>query len=370
MIKIVFFIESLNAGGKERRLVELIKGIVKIKDVIPELVLIKNEIFYKEIISLNVKIHVIERKFIKKDPRLFYLFYKICKKTKPRVIHVWGSMPAIYSIPAKLFLGIPMINSEIADSPSKIKFSLLSHKISFPFSDLILSNSQAGLDAYNAPKSKNKIIYNGFDFKRIKYLQDIQHVKKNFDITTKLVVGMVATFSDKKDYITYIDTAIKVLDQRRDVTFLCIGAGDFMPVKKYYASLIEKKKIQNNILFLGRQENVESIMNVCDIGVLSTNIKNHGEGISNAILEFMALGKPVIATEHGGNLELIKNKVNGFLVKPNSIIDLTKRIIYLLDNIKLANKMGITGKHRVRKYFKYSDMFTEFISSYYQVLNK
>ena len=166
-MKILLFIESLRSGGKERRLVELIKGLQKYPDIECELVLTKKEIHYSDIFNTGIKFHYIIRKNLKKDPRLFLLFYKIAKKFKPDIIHVWGNMVAIYAIPAKVLLGIPMINNQITVAPLKVSGGLFSHHITFPFSDRILANSYAGLKSYNAPKVKSSVIYNGFDFNRI-----------------------------------------------------------------------------------------------------------------------------------------------------------------------------------------------------------
>ena len=79
-MKILFYIESLNSGGKERRLVELIKGLSKYPDIEMELVLTRDYIHYKEISDTGIKIHFNIRKGLKKDPRLFFKFYKIAKK--------------------------------------------------------------------------------------------------------------------------------------------------------------------------------------------------------------------------------------------------------------------------------------------------
>ena len=150
-MKILFFIESLRPGGKERRLVELIKNLLKDSNVKCELVLTKKEIHYKEIFKTGIKIHFIVRKYFKKDPRLFFMFYNITKQYQPDIIHVWGNLVAIYAIPAKLLLRIPIINNQIADAPIKISKGLLSHKLTFLFSDRIIANSISGLISYSAP---------------------------------------------------------------------------------------------------------------------------------------------------------------------------------------------------------------------------
>ena len=199
-----------------------------------------------------------------------------------------------------------MINNQITNSTIQQGSKILSHKLTFPFSDRIIANTFAGLEAYKAPKNRSLVIYNGFDFKRIENLTKANILRHKLQISTKYIVGMVASFTDKKDYTSYIKAANRVLENENEITFLCIGSGDSSNFEKEIPT-----KNKNRILFLGSREDIESIMQLCDIGVLTTN-EWHGEGISNAILEFSALSKPVIATSGGGTTEIIEDHVNGF----------------------------------------------------------
>ncbi len=363
-MKILYFIDSLGSGGKERRLLELIKRLSKMPDYEMELVVTKNEIHYKEIFSMNIKIHFLVRKGFKKDPRIFINFFKITKSFKPDIIHVWSNMVAIYAIPTKFFLKIPMINNQITNAPEKVSNSFFGPGLTFPFSDKIIANTYAGLKAYKAPKNKSLVIYNGFDFNRIKNLEEKFVIRKKFKIETKYVVGMVASNTVKKDYLTYIKGALLVLNSFQNVTFLCIGSGDFSE----YRNLIPTKYV-NKILFLGKQDAIESIMNVCDIGVLITNNDKHGEGISNAILEFFALGIPVIATRGGGNAEIIEDKISGFLISPKSENELAFKILELIKNENIKREFGFAANHIVIKKFSISEMIDQFNSIYTKELD-
>ncbi len=361
-MKILFFIESLRSGGKERRLVELIKGLAKNPDIEMEIVLTKEEIHYTDVLATNIKIHyTVRKKGLKKDPRIFYKFYKVAKKVKPDVIHVWGNLVAIYAIPAKVLLRIPMVNSQIADAPENIGNSILSHRLSFPFSDKILANSYAGLRAYSAPEKKSSVIYNGFDFTRVSNIENKSSIRNNFNITTKLVVGMVASFSDMKDYTSYIQAANKILKNTKEVTFLCIGSGD----DSVYQQMVAIENI-GRVLFLGKQNNVENIMNICDIGVLST----YTEGISNALLEFAALGKPVVTTFGGGNIELVDHEETGYLVNQKSPEKLAEKIEILLKDKKKRVEFGGKAKEKVFQQFSIENMISDFTNTYIKVIKE
>ena len=356
-MKILFIIESLRAGGKERRIVELLKGLKKHKELHLELVLTRTEIHYEEIYTLDIPIHIIERKYIKKDPLVFFKLYSLTKRINPDIIHVWGHMVAVYSVPTKILLGIPLVNNEITDAtPDKNK---LGKNIVFLNSDRIISNTAAGLKAYKAPMSKSTVIYNGFNFDRLIDVEGKEVIRKRFEIETEYVVAMVATFYKYKDYGTYIKAAQMVLDQRDDVTFLCVGDGDDSPYRK-----LVSETHRNRIRFLGRQAKVESIMNVCDIGVLTTNVKTHGEGISNALMEFMALGKPVITTNYGGSVELVEDGVSGYLIEGFDFSTLTDRILHLLNNKDEKIRIGEQAYKTVTEKFSIDRMVNDFYTEY------
>ncbi|MCF8460895.1 MAG: glycosyltransferase family 4 protein [Flavobacteriales bacterium] len=332
-----------------------------IENMTLDLVLTKREIHYKEIHELPVTIHYVERKYLKKDPRIFFLFFKLVKQIKPDLIHVWGNMVAVYAIPAKVLFRIPMINSQITNAPQELSKGFFNHRLTFPFSDKIVANSYAGLNIYQAPLHKSQVIYNGFNFERVRNLPNSDLVRKRFSIYGKYVIGMIATFSDKKDYNTFIKAAIEVLIQRKDVTFICVGSGDDSVIRAMIPT-----EFLPNIRFLGKQDDVESIMSICDIGVLCT----YGEGISNALLEFASLGKPILASNNGGTPELIEDGKSGYLLKPFSSDDLTSREMELLNDCDFAKEMGARGKEIVQQKFGIDQMTTNFLQVYKECLKK
>jgi glycosyltransferase involved in cell wall biosynthesis len=149
------------------------------------------------------------------------------------------------------------------------------------------------------------------------------------------------------------------LKNRRDVTFLCVGDGDDSAMRALVPTELSK-----NILFLGRQNKVESIMNICDIGVLATDVKYHAEGISNALMEFMALSKPVMATNYGGSVELVIDGETGYLINAYDHQQLAARIGELLSNDSKRVALGAASKARVETEFSIDKMIASFYHEY------
>jgi len=358
MIKILYVIDGLRSGGKERRFLSLLKKIALLENFQCELILFNKDIHYKEIFDLDVKISFISRKK-SFDINSFNNFKNKVKSLNPNIIHAWDTLSTLYAIlPAKLF-NIKLITSKITDAPLKYKklskYGIAS-ELCFKYSDLILSNSNAGIKSYRVPIKKSKVIYNGFDPNRKKIIINKSEKIKSFNIKEIFLVGMIANFNKNKDYNTFIKTAIMINKKNKDIGFIVVGDGPFR--KKF-------NNINNNgIYFLGKRNDIEEIIQCCDIGVLLTNKKNHGEGISNSLMEFMAFGKPVIASDNGGNSELINNEHSGYIIEENSPELLMEKIIFLKNNYKKLNNLGENAALRIKNKFNINIMLKSFIHIY------
>jgi glycosyltransferase involved in cell wall biosynthesis len=363
-MKILFFIDSLHSGGKERRLTELMKALASKSGMDFRLVVMNKEIHYKEVLNLNIKIHYLIRK-TKKDISIFNDFYKICREFQPDIIHAWNSMTVLYSIPASILLRIKLINGMVANAPlhnNMFNKNWLRAKLTFPFCDLIIANSKAGLKAYPSAIKKSAVVYNGYDFKRNERLISKQTIRKELDISTKFIVGMVASFSKAKDYKTFFKAAGIVLEKRDDVTFLAVGNDtDSLACRQLAESFVKKQFLR----LLGKKSNIESYINVTDICVLAT----FSEGISNSIMEYMALAKPVIATDGGGTVEIVKDKITGYLIKVSDPTELASKIEVLLDSSALRQEFGDLGEERIRTFFSIESMVNKYIHFYNSILN-
>lgn len=361
-MKILYIIESLGSGGKERRLIELIKGFSRYENNDIEIIILSKTVHYQEIYDLVTNIHFLKRD-LRKDISLIHKFIKVLRNFKPEIIHCWDNIAAMHFAPISRLKGIPFINSMISTAPSRLSiFSKLywQYAISYPFSNILLTNSKAGLWSFRVPAKKGRFIHNGFDMNRNLTLVDKNEIRKKFNIETKHVVGMTASFSVKKDYETFVGAAQEFLKKERNITFVAIGDG---PKLKEIKALIEPGN-EENFRFLGRQRDVESIANIFDIGVLTT----FTEGISNALMEFMSLSKPVIATDGGGTNELVLEKETGYLIDQGNQSQLVHKFDLLLSNPGLALMMGSKGKKRIEENFSMDCMVQDTYKLYKELL--
>ncbi len=364
LMKILHFTDSLRSGGKERQLVELLKGLSSREHIQCELATMSREIHYPEVFELDVKIHYLLWRG-KRDLTIFFRFHRLCREIRPDVIQTWGSFPSVFTVPAAKLSGAKFVNGTIRKAPERLGFlgeDWVRSKLTFPFSDRIVANSFAGLKSYRAPAVKSLCVHNGFDFNRIRDLRAPGEVRRRFGVVTDKVVGMVATFSDLKDYETYFSAAESILARRNDVTFVAVGDGPDFERRKGSIS----PRFRQNIRLLGKQDNAESIINIFDIGVLAT----FTEGLSNSIMETMALGKPVVASENDGNAELVVHDETGFLVKQKDPGDMARAISRLLDDETLRLEMGARSRKRIEDKFSLEKMTRSYTDLYESLLEK
>jgi glycosyltransferase involved in cell wall biosynthesis len=363
-MKILFLIDAITTGGKERRMIELLKGLVKMGDYDITLISFTPGVEYPYLLDMPIKLIELKRSG-KKDLTMFKKLYKIIKNIEPQIIHSWGDMSSFYAIPSlMLYRKARFINGIIADAPDNLSIlnqHYLLGKLTFPFSDIIVSNSFAGIRSYNAPSKKSHCIYNGMDFNRFANLKPKQLLLDSLSLKNDdFLVGMIAAFEERKDHETVIRAAAKIQAQEEKIKILFMGDGKLRkPMEELAASLNLK-----NILFLGRLPDVENYVQLLDVGILATNNTVHGEGISNALIECMALGKPIIGTAGGGTNELIQNGNNGYLIQTKDPDQLAEKILYLFNHKDVAKELGKNGQKMALEKFSIDRMTSDFIDLY------
>ena len=161
-----------------------------------------------------------------------------------------------------------------------------------------------------------------------------------------------------------IDAAVKMCTRNKKVIFLLIGEGENRSriMQKVPAEMLDKQ-----IYFLGMRDDIESILQISDVGLL---ISAPCEGLSNSIIEYMASGRPVIATEGGGTGELVRDGINGFLIENKNSDLIVKKIETLMQDPRLAAEMGANGYKWVRENLDVKKMTDSYIDLYSKLINK
>ncbi len=360
-LRILHLVDSLRIGGKERQTVELLKGLCRSSSVESIVVTMGVEQFYvPDIQNLGIPLFYLVR-HMRWDPTVFPRLWRIMRQFCPDIIHTNSEMAMSYAWPLARLMNIRIINNTIRNAFSGNGLRWRWHKLMLHLADARVANSKAGFASRGIPHDDpgNYVIYNGLDLDRFESRASPNGEKLAFHAKGRKVVGMVAEFSDYKDFSTFIRAAQEVLARRQDVVFVAVGDGKNLDACKRMVSTNEK-----SILFLGKRKDVEALLQQIDIGVLCT----FTEGISNSVMEYMAAGKPVVVTHGGGSSELIVDGEHGFLVPASDPKAVARRLEFLLDHPSNAEQMAAAGRSRVQEMFSLSQLAENTLRMYREVL--
>ena len=179
------------------------------------------------------------------------------------------------------------------------------------------------------------------------------------------VVGIVAMLRPVKDHATFLRAARRVLDRFPQTRFLVIGRQLPDPFPRLQA-LAGELEIDEQVTWVGSVENPVTILPHCDVGVLSSR----SEGLSNALIEYAGVGLPAVATDVGGNREIVQEGHTGFLVPPASPEAMAERICRLLSDSALRTKFGENARRRAGWLFSEKRVLEEYAQLYFRLAAK
>lgn len=219
----------------------------------------------------------------------------------------------------------------------KVKFVLAN-------SDRVIAQLQ---DEERVNRQKLQKIYNGIDVSRYATINTRPLMRAQWGIGERDVVFiMVANLIGYKGHEDLLQ-ALHLIQQQLPSRWrlLCVGRDN--GILASLQSLAQQWRLEENIHWLGVREDIPDLLAAADIGVLCS----HEEGFSNAILEGMAAGLPMVVTDVGGNAEAVIHEQTGLVVPAKNPRLLADALLRLAQNTGLANTMGIAGRARVNQCF-------------------
>ena len=293
--------------------------------------------------------------------------YQFIRKEKFDIVHVHTPIACVLGRIAAKIAGVPLIIYTVHgfyfhDGMARWKKEIL---ISFEkimsnfFTDLIFTQSKE--DEKTAVNvgiiAKNKIFHigNGVDINKFKLNNvsiDWLAKRKEFNIDLKAkIVCFIGRIIREKGVIDLVYAFKNVLNELPETILLIIGDNKAnerdLETKNETVFLINKFNIEENIIITGYRNDIGDLLAMVDVFVLPS----YREGMPRSIIEAMAIGKPVIATNIRGCREEVINDKTGYLVPIKNPRKLASAILKILKNEKLASKMGQYGRARVEAEF-------------------
>jgi glycosyltransferase involved in cell wall biosynthesis len=202
------------------------------------------------------------------------------------------------------------------------------------------------IDFRVAKESKLRVIHSGIELDKFKEPDSLEKTKaqNNLGIPEKAtVVGTAGRLVPVKGPEYLLKAAKYVLSSYPDTVFVFAGDG---PLWKILEKKAFELDISKNVYFLGWKKNIRSVMSMYDIFVLPSL----NEGMGRVLIEAMNLGKPIVASNIGGILDLISHGKNGYLVSAKNPVQLANSIKTLIENKEIRHKMGEEGKKKAESF--------------------
>lgn len=197
-------------------------------------------------------------------------------------------------------------------------------------------------------EKKITTIYNGLDLGRFSQTQaGSREALVEFDLPGdgRPVVTLVANLRHSvKDHPTFLQAAARVHAQMPEAAFVLAGEGELLGSMQALAAQLG---LGQSIFFLGRCTKIPQLLAISDVCVLSSRF----EGFSNAVLEYMAAERPVVATDVGGIREAVRDGETGYIVPVGNAETMAARILTLLQDPGKARAMGKNGRKIVEQFF-------------------
>lgn len=361
-------VTNFGSGGTEGQVHNLIKVLDHQRFDLQFACLKKFGLFLDEVERLQIPVREFPiSSFL--DPRTQWQLWKMAaymRAERVQIAHSYNFYSNVMAVPAARLAGVPVVLASIRDRG--IYLTPMQKKVQkwvCNLADRVLVNAESIRDwliEQGVPRQKIALVRNGIDLSLYEHAAQTSDIRKELGIpaTARLVI-MLARLNPQKGIDEFLHAAAKVRKLHPDVHFLVVG--DKLEFKdgavvsdvdyhNYLHRLTETLRIGHCTWYTGHRTDVPSLLAQSCISVLPS----HSEGLSNSLIESMAAGLPLVATNVGGNPELVEQGVNGLLVPVMDHDALAAAISTILSDPGLARRFGEASRRLCEEQFSMSKM--------------
>ena len=362
--RIVQIVPSLDRGGAEKQLSLLVRGLPRDEFESHVIVLTRSGPLETELRAADIPLTTIGKRW-KFDPPALWRLARELRRLQPALVQTWLFAANAYGRAAAWRAGMSkVVASERCVDRWKMPQELMIDRWLAQRTDCIVVNSTGVSDFYIAqglPAEKFLTIPNGIspmppsDRSRAELLAELQLP------SDARLIGAVGRLWPQKRYKDLIWAADLLKVIRDDVHLLIVGDG---PQANRLRRFRHQVRIEDRVHFLGHRDDVFRLMPHFDVLWLGSEY----EGLPNSIMEAMAAGVPVVASDIPGNRDLVVPGETGYLYPVGVRAELARHTRRLLEDTSLAQRMGQAGQARIRAEFSTERMIQRYVDLYRTLL--
>ena len=377
-INVLLLTGGLTYGGAERQVVELANSLDQEKF----------NTFVCSLTGYNPLSINLRNEFVvilKKSKYDLSVIPRLRRIVSERRVHIIHSFLFDANIAARLCRGVRsgpiIISSERNSNYKESILHRLTERATRPLMSLMVSNSVAGqqfcIESRGMRKDQIAVVHNGVDLQRFqKNVESGRALRQELQLSDSCrLVGMIGNYKAQKNHGIFVLMAAKLAADHSDVNFLIVGnplEGSLQENEVFNETkaLSSSLGLADRINFLSRRDDMVAVYNACDVTVLPSS----REGTPNVMLESMACGTPVVASDVADNAFVLRDNVDGRIVglrdDESTAIEFCNAVQVLLSDRGKCTKMGLAARERVEEEFSLARLAEKTANIYTDLLSR
>lgn len=283
----------------------------------------------------------------------------IIKKEQITIVHSHHRMAAFYAeiSSPKSVIKVANAHNTFQDKKKLTQFAYRHTKV-VAVGEMVKKNLA---EFFEIPDRQVSVIHNAvkpFDG-TLKTIEALKREKKERHI----LIGNIGRLSEQKGMSYFIDAAEIVTKSHPEVRFVIVGDGE---LKGRLHEYVKSKRLQDVFLFLGYRNDIQNVISQLDFIVLSSL----WEGLPLTPIEAYSVGKTVIGTAVDGTQEIIRDGVDGYLIKPRNSSQIAEKMIALIEQPEIREKMELQAMQRYMEEFSYKKLEQRYMDFYKEIVGR
>ncbi len=370
--KVLHIVEDLKIGGLEKVIASIVLHLNKTKYDAEVYSLVKGGAIADELTAKGIPVRVLGLDSYYNPFKVISLARRI-RREAFHIIHSHGYFASTFVRLAAFMTHTPVMITHVHSAYVQFKKrNFMIDRFLSRFTDRIVCVSRAVqrfvVGTEGIAEQKTSVIYNGADvrFER-QTREEITRQRQQWGIEQNDIVAIiVASLTENKGHTTLLAGFQKVSQSMPGLKLFVVGDG---PLKEKLRSRSIEYHIDRNVIFTGEQhaDGVQKMLQISDIFVLPSLFR---EGLSIALIEAIGMGLPVVASDVGGNPEIVEDRRNGFLFQPGDTDGLARALETLIRDPDSRTRMGLESRKIYEQRFTLSSMVQQIESLYDLLLKK
>lgn len=369
MKRVLYLITGFDYAGAESQLVHMCRSLKSKGYQVQLISMVRPVAYLDELDEMGAQVHSLNMRKGIPDPRAIFRLRRLIRSFQPDVIHSHMVHANLLARVTRLFVPMKLLICTAHSINEGGRLRNLLYRITDPLCDLMTHVSQEAVDRYiqikAAPRRKIIFIPNGINLEHFsRSEQERLLLRSEIGLEDRFIWLALGRLVPEKDYETMLRAFGEALRAHPASHLLIAGIG---PERARLEELCRTLQLEQSVQFLGMRTDVTRLMSAADGYLMSSK----WEGLPMVLLEASASGLPIVATDVGGNKEVVHDGVSGYLAEASNPDQLAECMIKVMTRPEeIRSNMGRAGREYVSRHFNINTIVERWENLYGQEASK